>query len=142
LTTTAFKTIAVTAAATALATLVPVALYQGKVIDVLPDPRGPWFDSEKVTDSKSAHPLGIPDSFLGLASYSITIALLVASRNSILARRGLRVKLIADGSLAAFNFGRQLISFHKLCSWCSGTAVATAFMVPAANSYLNHLEEL
>lgn len=142
MTTAGSRTIAITAAATALATLVPVALYQSKVIDTLSDPPGSWFDSEKVTDSKSAHPLGIPDSYLGLASYSVTLALLLASRNSIVARRALRTKLVADGSVAAFNFGRQIIAFHKLCSWCSGTAVATALLVPAANSYLNHLKEL
>jgi uncharacterized membrane protein len=141
-TTAGSKTIAVTAAATALATLVPVALYQSKLIDALPDPPGPWFDSEKVTDSKSAHPLGIPDSYLGLVSYSVTFALLLASRNSIAARRGLRAKLVADGVLATFNFGRQILSFHRLCSWCSGTALSTALLVPTANRYLNHLKEL
>jgi uncharacterized membrane protein len=129
-----------TAGATALATLVPVALYQSKVVDSLPDPPGLLFDSETVTSSKSAHPFGIPDSYLGLVSYGATLALLLACRRSVLARRLLRAKLVGDGGLAAFNFGRQIISFHKLCSWCSGTALATALIVPAASSYLNHLE--
>jgi uncharacterized membrane protein len=139
---TSAKTIAITAAAAALATLVPVALYQSSMIDALPDPPGSWFDSEKITNSKSAHPLGIPDSYLGLASYSTTFILLLAGPKSAKARRILRAKLVADGGLAAFNFGRQIVSFRKLCSWCSGTALATALLVPAANSYLNQVSEL
>jgi uncharacterized membrane protein len=106
------------------------------MIGALPDLPGPWFDSKKITDSKGAHPLGIPDSYLGLASYSITLALLLACKRSVVARRILRAKLVADGGLAAFNFGRQIVAFHKLCSWCSATALSTAVLVPAANSYL------
>jgi uncharacterized membrane protein len=142
LTTAGSRTIAVTAAATAVATLVPVALYQSKIIDTLSDPPGSWFDSEMVTDSKSAHPLGIPDSYLGLVSYSVTFALLFACKRSVVARPILRIKLVADGVLATFSFGRQIISFHRLCSWCSGTALSTALLLPAANSYLDHLKEL
>ena len=142
MTTATSQTIAITAAAAALATLVPVALYQSNMINTLSDPPGSWFDSAKITDSKSANPLGVPDSYLGLVSYSVTLALLLACKRSVVARPILRIKLVADGVLATFNFGRQIISFHRLCSWCSGTALSTALLVPAANSYLNHLKEL
>jgi uncharacterized membrane protein len=132
--------VAIAAATAAVATLVPVALYQGGAIEELPDPPGEWFDSERITSGKSAHPLGIPDSYLGLASYGLTLLLLVKARKSKVARVLLGAKLDADGSMAAVNFGRQVVSFHKLCSWCSGTALATAVMVPAGKAYLRELE--
>jgi hypothetical protein len=71
-------TLAVTGAALALGTLVPVALYQTGMLRSLPDPPGAIFDSEWITSSKDAHPLGIPDALLGLGSYGATLALLLA----------------------------------------------------------------
>ena len=135
------RAIAVGATLAAAATLVPVSLYQNGVIARLPDPPYPLFDSQTITSAPTAYPLGIPDSYLGLASYTVTLALLLSCKNSALARRLLRAKLVADGGLAAVNFGRQIVSFRKLCSWCCGTALATAMLVPAATTYLNHLEK-
>jgi hypothetical protein len=45
------------------------------------------------------------------------------------------MKLLFDGSMAAINVTRQLLSFRKLCSWCTGTALATAVLVVAGNRY-------
>ena len=129
--------IAIAATSTAIATLIPVALYQCGSIPRLPDPPGAYFDSEAITSSKAAHPLGIPDSFPGLASYGTTLALLIAARKSPTARTLLHAKLIADASLAAINMTRQLVSFRKLCSWCTGTALATAVLVPTGLHFLN-----
>ena len=127
--------IALSAASAAIATLLPVALYQCHTIDHLPDPPGPYFDSDRITMGKSAHPLGIPDSLLGLASYGVTMALILAARRSQPGRTLLRAKLLLDGGMAAINFSRQVISFRKLCSWCTGTALATAVLVAAGRRY-------
>lgn len=123
------RNLAVTGCCLALGTLVPVALFQGEVTDRLPDPPGEVFASERITLSKAAHPLGVPDSFLGLASYGTTLGLLLLAERSVVARRLLGVKLVGDAGLAAFNVVRQVVSFGKVCSWCTGTALATALVV-------------
>lgn len=120
---------AVAGCCAALATLVPVALFQGEATDELPDPPGPLFASERITLSKAAHPFGVPDSYLGLASYATTLSLLFLAKRNKKARQLLGAKLALDGGLAAFNVVRQVVSFRKLCSWCTGTAIATAVMV-------------
>lgn len=128
------KTIAVTGCCLALGTLVPVALFQAEVVDSLPDPPGEIFDSERITLSHTAHPLGIPDSYLGLASYGTTLALLLLAQKNTTARRLLGIKLAGDAGVAAFNVVRQLVKFRKLCSWCTGTAIATALVVYGGRS--------
>ena len=121
--------IALAGCGAALGTLVVVALFQSELIDRLPDPPGSVFDSERITLSPMAHPAGIPDSYLGLASYSVTLALLLLAKEHAWARRALGFKLVADAGAASFNAVRQVVSFRKLCSWCTGTALATAVMV-------------
>lgn len=113
----------------ALAGLVPIALYQLGVLNHLPDPPGKVFASDQITSSKAAHPFGIPDSLLGLASYGTTLGLLVASRKSSLCGYLLGAKLCMDGAAAGFNSVRQVVSFKRICSWCMVTAGATAVMV-------------
>lgn len=125
---------ALSAASVAIATLLPIALYQCDAIDHLPDPPCPCFDSDRITSSKSAHPFGIPDSLPGIASYGITMGLLFAARRSETGRTLLRTKLVIDGSIAAINVTRQVVSFRKLCSWCTGTALATAVLVVAGRN--------
>jgi uncharacterized membrane protein len=120
--------VAIAACGVALATLVPVLLHQVGVVEHLPDPPGEWFASDKITESKAAHPLGIPDAALGLASYGVTMALLLAARK----HRAVRPLLAGDAGMAGFNVVRQVVSFGKICSWCTGTAVATAVMVASA----------
>jgi uncharacterized membrane protein len=116
---------------TAVAMLVPVALHQLGALSHLPDPPGPLFDSDRITESRMAHPLGVPDSLPGIASYGTTLALILLARNCDGARRMLGGKLLVDGGAAAFNVVRQVVRFGKLCSWCTGTALATAVMVYA-----------
>jgi uncharacterized membrane protein len=113
----------------AIACLVPVAMYQTGAIQQLPDPPSEIFDSNAITSSKEAHPFGIPDALLGLASFGTTVALVLASRRSVAARRLLAAKLVVDATVAAFNATRQVVSFGKLCSWCTGTALATGVTV-------------
>ena len=107
------------ACAVALLTLIPVALYQTKAILMLPDPPLRVFDSEKITMSDAARPAGIPDSLLGLASYSTTAALIVATKRNELLRPWLGAKLALDLGAATFNSVRQVVSFGQLCSWWS-----------------------
>ena len=125
------KTLAVVACGTAIGTLVAVALFQSGAIDTLPDPPGKIFASERITLSKSAHPMGVPDSYLGLASYGTTLGLLLLADRSKWARRALGFKLMGDAGAAGFNAVRQVAQFRKLCSWCTGTALATGVMVYA-----------
>ncbi len=125
------RTLLLVASCTALATLIPVALYQLGAISELPDPPLSVFDSERITLSKTAHPLGIPDSLLGLASFGTTLTLAVLAGRNKNAKKLLGVKLGLDASAAAFNAGRQIFKFGKLCSWCTGTALAAGVMTYA-----------
>ncbi len=133
-------TTAVAGAALALGTLVPVALYQTGVLRRLPDPPGAIFDSEWITSSKDAHPLGIPDALLGLGSYGATLGLLLAAPKCGLVRKMLAAKLAGDSSMAAFNVVKQVVKFRRVCSWCTGTAIATGIMVAAGRKYLKQRE--
>ncbi len=116
-----------------VATLIPVLLYQTNVIRSLPDPPSPLFDSDEITKSRMAPPAGIPDSIPGLASFGTTLALVVLAKQSRVARRALGAKLLLDGSAAAFNVSRQVVGFAKLCSWCTGTALAAFVTVYAGH---------
>jgi uncharacterized membrane protein len=118
----------------ALATLMPVALHQCGALGHLPDPPGRIFDSDEITESKMAHPLGVPDSLPGLASYGTTLALILLSSRSRTAKRMLGAKLLLDGGVAGFNATRQVLRFGKLCAWCTGTALATGVMVYAGRA--------
>jgi uncharacterized membrane protein len=119
----------VAACSAALLTLLPVAAYQLGVLRHLPDPPGTIFASDRITKSRAAHPLGILDSLLGLASYGVTLALALNVNKAPQMRKALALKLLMDGSLAGFNVARQLVSFRRLCSWCTGTALCTAAML-------------
>ena len=111
----------------AMLTLVPVAAFQLGAVRRLPDPPGAIFASERLTLSPMAHPLGIPDSLLGLTSYGVTLGLVVASRRADV-RRLLAYKLAGDVAAATFNMVRQVVRFRSLCSWCTGTALCTLGM--------------
>lgn len=116
--------VVVAGAALAIASLIPVALYQTGMIAHLPDPPGAAFNSDRITASKDAHPFGIPDALLGLGSFGLTLALASVAKRSPMGRSLLRVKLVGDGSIAAFNVVKQVVKFRALCSWCTATALA------------------
>lgn len=120
----------------AIATLLPVAAYQTGAMKRLRDPPGSIFASERITQSKAAHPLGIPDAIPGLGSYGLTLALVMMAKDSPRARRLLAYKLAGDGALAGFNVVRQIVSFRRLCSWCTGTALCTAVMLYAGRGIM------
>ena len=116
----------------AILTLIPVAAHQLGALSHLPDPPYPIFASDEITGSKAAHPFGIPDSLPGLASYSTTLTLALLAEDHPSARKLLKAKLLADGTLATFNLIRQVVVFRKLCSWCTATALCTYAMLYAA----------
>jgi uncharacterized membrane protein len=119
----------IAATSAALLTLIPVAAHQLGYLRHLPDPPANIFASDEITESSMAHPLGIPDSVLGLGSYGLTLALVLLAQSRPKAQRLLALKLIGDGAIAGFNVVRQVAEFGKLCSWCTGTALCTAAMV-------------
>jgi uncharacterized membrane protein len=124
----------IVATSAAVLMLLPVAAHQLGCLAHLPDPPGELFASDMITESKAAHPLGIPDSLLGLGSYGITVSLILLARSHPKARRFLTLKLVGDGAVAAFNVIRQMATFGKICSWCTGTALCAAVMVAADHS--------
>ena len=134
----AFPTAVVVACSAALLTLLPIAAHQLGCLRHLPDPAGKVFASDKITESAAAHPLGIPDSLLGLGSYGVTLALALCSRKSQKARKALGLKLLVDGSVASFNVVRQVVLFRRLCSWCTGTALCTAAMVASERATIRN----
>jgi uncharacterized membrane protein len=121
------KGMAVACCCAAMATLAPVALLQLHVIKDVPDFPGRLFNSKRVVTSKGAYRLGIPDGVLGLASYGVTLALLLAATpERPMVRRLLRGKLALDATMAIRNVRKQITEHERVCSWCLGTAVATA----------------
>jgi uncharacterized membrane protein len=126
------------ASCAAIATLVPIALYQLGAIPQLPDPPLSVFDSERITMSKAAHPFGVPDALLGLANFGTSLTLALLSKRSRTARTLLGAKLVLDASAAAFNAGRQVVGFGKLCSWCTGTALSAGVMAYAGRSSIRN----
>uniref|UniRef100_A0A7V4XRZ6 Vitamin K epoxide reductase family protein n=1 Tax=Acidobacterium capsulatum TaxID=33075 RepID=A0A7V4XRZ6_9BACT len=112
----------------AIGTLVPVALYQSGVIEHLPEPPGGRFDSDRLTMAKGSRPLGIPDSYLGLASYGTTLGLLLSPSRSPAMNVARHAKLGLDAAMAATKVAGQ-VRKGRYCSWCLGTAAATAAMM-------------
>jgi uncharacterized membrane protein len=131
--------IVLAASAAAVATLVPVALHQLGVLEHLPDPPGRVFDSDGITDSAMARPLGVPDALPGMANFAVTFGLACAAGECGWARKALGGKLLLDGGAAGFNAARQVVRFRKICSWCMGTAVATAVMVYGGRRFVAEL---
>jgi uncharacterized membrane protein len=114
----------------AIASLVPVTLFQLKAIRKLPDPPGALFASEQITTSKAARPFGIPDGALGIASFGTTLLLLGSDTgNQSIVHKAAQCKVLFDGGMAAANTVRQFLHFKKICSWCMGTVIGTAGMV-------------
>ncbi len=66
-----------------LSTLLLIAAYQTGLIDRLPEPRAKFLAANRIHRSKLAYPyFGIPDSLLGIASYTTTLSLLRASQRA------------------------------------------------------------
>jgi uncharacterized membrane protein len=126
------------ACCTALATLLPVAMYQTGLLKWLPDPPARIFDSERIASSKAAHPFGVPDALLGIASFGTTLALILLSKKIPVVKTLLGAKLTLDAAAGTFNAGRQIVSFGKLCSFCTGTAISAGLMAYAGRDIIRH----
>ena len=110
-------------AGAAVVALIPVVLRQVGAVEHLADPPGEVWDSDGIVMSKVAHPMGVPDGVLGIASYAATVALLANGGTAA------RAKLACDAGAAGFNVVRQVVKFGRLCSWCMAAAVCTVPMV-------------
>lgn len=126
----------IVASSASILTLLPVALHQFGAIRHLPDPPFAAFDSDTITCSQMAHPFGIPDGVLGLASYGTTLGLALAATESSALKRTLAAKIAFDGGLAAVNTVRQIVRFRKICSWCMGTVATSAISLWLARKLL------
>lgn len=125
-----YRGMAIACCCVAMGSLVPVFLLQFRVIDDLPEFPARLFNSKKIVMSKTAFPLGIPDSLLGLSSYGVTLILLFTAKpGRPWLQLALRGKLLLDGTLAARKTRKQITRFGRVCSWCMGTAAATAGVV-------------
>jgi uncharacterized membrane protein len=108
------------ASCTAVASLVPVALYQLHLISKLPDPPLSVFDSEQITMSKTAHPMGIPDGLLGLASFGTTLTLALLAKQNRTAKKLLGVKLGMDASGRRIWQALLVVHRHRIVCRCHG----------------------
>lgn len=122
------------AGSVAMVALGVVAARQLGIVRRLPDPPGGVWDSDAIVMSKAAHPAGIPDGVLGLASYGVTVGLLLLAEDADWLRPVAKAKLAMDGSAAWTNTVRQVAVFRRLCSWCMATVVCTAAMVGLAKN--------
>ena len=122
--------------AIAIASLIPVALRQFRVIDHLPDPDSDTFNSDRIVTSKMSKPFGVHDSVLGMGSYGATLALVLLAPKSDLASALVGPKLAIDAANATFNTVRQITRFERVCSWCLLTVAATAAMAVAGRKQL------
>ena len=109
-------------------TLVVVAARQLGVVKRLPDPPGEMWDSDRIVMSKAAYPGGIPDGVLGVASYGVTLGLLLLAEDAEWLRPVAKAKLAMDAAAAAANAVRQVVVFGRVCSWCMATVACTAAM--------------
>jgi uncharacterized membrane protein len=117
----------------AMVTLGVVTARQLGLVKRLPDPPYDVWDSNKIVMSRSAHPAGIPDGVLGMASYAATLALLLLAEDVDWIRPVARAKLAIDAAAAAANAVRQVTLFGRLCSWCMATVACTAAMAALGN---------
>lgn len=121
-------------AGVALGDSVPVALRQLGVIRRLPDP--PWrgFDSNQVTTSPEAFPLGVPDALPAIALYLTELGLVALRRRreSRWLDRALAA-CVAAGALAGSYYLYEMIAVEKkACAWCIVAQAAGWAMVPLA----------
>lgn len=120
----------------AIGSLGVVSLFQLGLIDHLPDPPFPGFDSDRVDASSEAYAiLATPDAVLGIGSYAVTLGLVaMASEERTVARPWLPVALalkVGFDALASAKLTRDQWTIHRaFCIWCLLAAGATFASVP------------
>jgi hypothetical protein len=115
-----------------------VALYQTGILKKLPEPRGRFFDSEKVNGSAQAYSLlATPDALLGLASYAVTATLAGMgpenrSRTHPWMVLAMGLKLFADSVMAGKLTLGEVKKFRTFSPWSLLAAAATWTALPLA----------
>ncbi len=113
-----------------------ITLYQMGIIQHLPDPPLPYFDSDKVDASAEAYSyFATPDAVLGLTNYGVTAVLAaMGGRDRATERPWLPVALAAKVTLDALQAGKltidQWAKHRAFCIWCLLAAGATFASVP------------
>jgi len=120
------------AASGAVVALGVVTARQLGMVRRLPDPPGAMWDSDAVVMSRAAHPAGVPDGVPGMASYGVTLALLLLAEDAEWVRPVARAKVMLDAAAAGMNAVRQVVVFRRMCSWCMAAVVCTAAMAWAS----------
>jgi uncharacterized membrane protein len=115
-----------------------IALWQLGAVRKIREPKLPHFDAEKVNGSEQAYArFGVPDAFLGVASYAAT-ATLAAMGGERRAETAPAIPLAMAAKVAfdALNAGKltldQWTKYRSFCIWCLLSAGATFAMFPLA----------
>lgn len=114
-----------------MASMAAVALLQTGIVDHLPDPPLPGFDSDKVNSSDDAYQFGVPDGTLSLASLAANIPL-AAFGEAGRARKKPWVPLVAAGKAAveaigaAWYFYQMPAKENAWCGYCIAGALVNA----------------
>jgi uncharacterized membrane protein len=126
-----------TVAACLAAELAIVGLRQYGVIRRLPDPPLPFVDSNAVTTSRAAYPLGIPDAALAVTGCGALIALATARGSERTGRpqlldRALAAAGVVGGLSAAAYVGDMVLRQKRVCVYCLAAATGLAWIARAA----------
>jgi hypothetical protein len=115
-----------------------IALYQLGLIEQLPDPPLPYFDSEKVNAGAEAYSrLSMPDAPIGLGSYAATLGLAAMGGENRAEEKpwiplALAAKTLADALQAGKLTVDQWTKHRAFCVWCLIAAGCTFATVPLA----------
>ena len=110
-----------------------IALRQLGVIRHLPDPPLPGFDADRVTTSRAAYPLGVPDAPLAVAGLALNVLLARAGGGDDRAARAPWLPVVAavhagsQATAAAVYFTLMPTKIKAWCAYCLlGAAVNAA----------------
>ena len=119
----------------ALADSAAVALRQTGAIARLPDVPIRGFDANRVTMSKEAFPLGVPDAIPASLLYATEIALAIAVARRPRSRwlRRLVALAVGAGALGALYYlGQMALVEKRACIYCLGAIGLNLAMIPPA----------
>jgi uncharacterized membrane protein len=114
-----------------------ISAYQLGLIEHLPDPPLPFFDSDKVDASREAYSMfRVPDGTLGLGSYAATLVLAAMggkdrAETAPLIPLALAAKVAFDAAQAGKLTVDQITKHRALCFYCLVAAGATFAAVPS-----------
>ncbi|MDX2229750.1 MAG: vitamin K epoxide reductase family protein [Leptolyngbyaceae cyanobacterium bins.349] len=126
-----------------------VSLYQTGILDDLPDPPLPGFDSSRVDASTYAYKrLDTPDGFMMLTNYAITGWLAGAggqnrAQDNPLLPIALSLKTLIDSGVALQLAGEEWGENKAFCAYCQVATLCSiasfALSLPEAMTAINHL---